>query len=110
MPAPCSLSSSSRFARCAPAVFLAAVVAAAPSGCVVMDATRTMAHSMQTALKLRPDDRRDSTEEVDSWTTEVGMDARGNRPRDLDPDGWWGRYVISEKHREIERSLGVDYE
>jgi hypothetical protein len=75
-----------------------------------MDATRTMAQSVQTALKFRPDDRRDPTDEVDAWTTEVGMDARGNRPRDVDPDGWWGKYVISEKHREIERSLGVDYE
>lgn len=55
-------------------------------------------------------DRRDPTDEVDSWTSEVGMDARGNRARDNDPDPWWGKYVISEKHREIERNLGVDYD
>lgn len=69
-----------------------------------------MARSMQNALSFQTSDRRDPTDEVDSWTTEVGMDARGNRPRDTDPDGWWGKYVISDKHREIERSLGVDYD
>lgn len=85
-------------------------MAAVTAGCGVMDAGRSMTDSMRSAFSFRPSDRRDPTDEVDGWTSEVGMDGRGNRPRDKDPDPWWGRYVISEKHREIERNLGVDYE
>ena len=114
MPSRCSppskRSRNSRFARLLPGLLLAAAVAGSSGGCAVTDATRSMARSMRNALSIHTSDRRDPTDEVDSWTTEVGMDARGNRPRDVDPDGWWGNYVISDKHREIERSLGVDYE
>ena len=89
---------------------LMSVLISANTGCAVMDAGREMGASVRNVFTGRPTDRRDPTDEVDSWTSEVGMDARGNRARDKDPDPWWGKYVISEKHREIERNLGVDYE
>ena len=91
-------------------VSLLSTLMSASTGCALMDASREMGSSMRNIFTGRPVDRRDPTDEVDSWTSEVGMDARGNRARDKDPDSWWGRYVISEKHREIERNLGVDYE
>ena len=80
------------------------------SGCAVVDASREVAASVRNAITPRTWDRRDPTDEVDSWTSEVGMDARGNRTRDKDPDAWWGKYVVSDKAREIEKNLGVDYE
>lgn len=51
-----------------------------------------------------------SEEKSDEWIEEAGQQARGNRPRTKDPDGWWGKYIISEQHRSIEKNLGIDYD
>jgi hypothetical protein len=53
-------------------------------------------------------EREASDEGNEDWEEQVGKDARGNRPRERDPDPWWQRYVMSEKARAIERNLGID--
>ncbi|HAH48037.1 MAG TPA: hypothetical protein DCM07_24920 [Planctomycetaceae bacterium] len=46
-------------------------------------------------------------EEIDQWSY-VGDEARGDRPKESDPDGWWQKYVMSNKARNIERNLGIE--
>ncbi|GAB4137241.1 MAG: hypothetical protein Tsb009_04710 [Planctomycetaceae bacterium] len=61
-------------------------------------------------LTEKPADYLDGTEiEQESWTSEAGTIGRGNRARQTDPDSWWGKYIISPKHRAIENNLGIDH-
>jgi hypothetical protein len=83
------------------------VLASAP-GCVLTDIFRESARQTKRISTPNPVDYRDETEEPgDPWAY-VGEDARGNQPRELDPDPWWKRWVMSEKARSIERNLGYD--
>lgn len=54
------------------------------------------------------EDYRDPTdEENDEWAF-AGKEARGDRPRERDPDRWWRKYIMSPKARSIERNMGID--
>lgn len=46
---------------------------------------------------------------AETWVSDAGKEARGDRTREKDPDGFWLKHIYSEKHRSIERNLGVDY-
>jgi len=71
-------------------------------GCTVVESTHAF-------LEAHFVDRPDLTEREDeSWVKQAGKEARGDRLRDRDPDVWFNKYFKSEKHREIERNLGVD--
>jgi hypothetical protein len=78
------------------------------SGCVVFEAAQKMTRESFRSLKPRPTDHRDPTEEANHEWDYVGNEARGNRPREQDPDRWYKKYVQSEKARSIERNLGID--
>jgi hypothetical protein len=81
---------------------------AAVPGCVLTDLVRETARQTKTLYTPRPTDYRDTTEEPsDEWAF-VGEDARGNQPREVDPDPWWKQKVMSQKARDIERNLGFD--
>ncbi|MEP3479372.1 MAG: hypothetical protein ABJZ55_09005 [Fuerstiella sp.] len=43
----------------------------------------------------------------DEWAF-VGEEARGNAPRERDPDRWWRNLMMSDRAKNIERSLGID--
>jgi hypothetical protein len=47
-------------------------------------------------------------EQADPWIEEAGVEARGDRARQKDPDPWFKNYLMSEKARSIERNLGID--
>ena len=90
-------------------LFPALIILAA--GCAVVESSREATRQMMSMFKPRPAGYRGGSEEApDAWVDEFGTQARGLRPREKDPDGWWGKYIISEQHRSIERNLGVDYE
>lgn len=77
------------------------------TGCELMHGGRELADETVRTLKPKSSDYRDTTEEEsDEWAF-VGRDARGNRPREQDPDPWWQRFVMSEKARSIESNLGI---
>ena len=64
----------------------------------------------QTWQMMRPkgtDYRDDSSDDIDDWSF-VGDEARGDRPKEMDPDPWWQQYVMSSKARSIERNLGIE--
>lgn len=45
--------------------------------------------------------------EIDQWSA-VGEEARGDRPKEKEPDRWWYNLVMSSKARNIERNLGIE--
>lgn len=90
-------------------LFLLALSQAAASGCLLFEKVPAMTRESLRALRMRPSDYRDLTEEEDHEWDFVGTEARGNQPRETDPDPPWLRNLLtSEKARAIERNLGVD--
>ena len=55
----------------------------------------------------RSDERHPADDKDEEWEF-VGEEARKHRPTEKDPDPWWQNYIMSEKARAIERSLGVE--
>jgi hypothetical protein len=90
-------------------VTLAVAFCVTSPGCALVDSTRTLTRSTVTALQTGGNDHRDYTEErSEDWIEAVGKEARGNQPREKDPDPWFKKYVQSETARSIERNVGVD--
>ncbi|MEQ8856782.1 MULTISPECIES: hypothetical protein [Gimesia] len=94
--------------------FVLALIACGPvflftSGCAqVMQPISKLQHETMRAFKPKPFDSDWSGEdEIDQWGY-VGEEARGDRPRERDPDQWYKKYVMSSKARSIERNLGID--
>ena len=79
------------------------------TGCTVLEPMNEMTRHTLRRFRLKPTDYRDPTQEKDDNWEFVGQLARGDRPREKDPDSWWGKYVMSEKARSIERNFGIDY-
>lgn len=87
---------------CVPALFLTA-------GCTaIMDPITEINRETMRAFKPKPfDSDWSGEEEIDQWAS-VGEEARGDRPKESDPDPWWQKYVMSSKARNIERNLGIE--
>lgn len=79
----------------------------ATSGCQLVPGTRS-ADTTEWG-SLRPLDGYDDTmeSEDDPWAS-VGVEGRGDRPREQDPDPWYKNNVMSSKARAIERNMGID--
>lgn len=75
-------------------------------GCAAFDSTSSF-------LKDSFVDRTDPTEKEmvdEQWTRQVRKEGRGDRPVEVDPDGWWwGKYLMSAKAREIENDFNIDH-
>jgi len=77
-------------------------------GCQVMDTHKQSASVDNSAWKVSAGDYRDAVDEsVDPWEF-VGRDARGGRPREVDPDPWYRRMFMSSKARAIESNVGIE--
>lgn len=76
-------------------------VAAANSGC---------AQLQETHRYLMMNDRVDGTEDVDDEFAVVRKEGRGNRPPEVEADGWFDRWFHSAKYNEINRNLGYTSE
>lgn len=85
-----------------PALFLGA-------GCnAIMEPISELNHQTMRAMKPKPfDSDWSGEEEIDQWAS-VGDEARGDRPKESDPDPWWQKWVMSNKARNIERNLGIE--
>ncbi|QDT92134.1 hypothetical protein [Gimesia algae] len=85
-----------------PALFLATSCNA------IMEPISELNRETMRVFKPKPFDPDWSGEnEIDQWSS-VGDEARGDRPKESDPDGWWQKYVMSNKARNIERNLGIE--
>ncbi len=79
------------------------------TGCSVLEPLNESTRQSLRLMRPNPNGYRDPTaEEDDNWDF-VGQLARGDRPRERDPDPWWGKFVMSEKARSIERNFGIDH-
>lgn len=88
---------------------LLAFLVTSSSGCALTEPLKPVAHYTKRVFQFRGTDYVDPTEEeVDYWITDAGDEARGDQPRERDPDQWWKNYVMSEKARSIERNVGID--
>ena len=79
------------------------------TGCTVLEPMNEMTRQTFRLMRPNPSDYRDVTEEEDTNWEFVGQMGRGDRPREKDPDWWWGKFFMSEKARSIERNFGVDH-
>jgi hypothetical protein len=79
------------------------------TGCAVLEPMNEMTRQTLRLMKPNPNDYRDPTEEEDSNWEFVGQLGRGDRLREKDTDSWWGKYIMSEKARSIERNFGIDH-
>lgn len=94
--------------RGAISILLLALVAGS-SGCALTQPLNSITRYAKDLFTFRGTDYVDPTEEEDdAWISEAGDEARGDRPREKDPDQWYKKYVMSEKARSIERNLGID--
>ena len=61
----------------------------------------------QSFASMKPDSGGydDGTDEVDGWVSEAGVEARGDRPIEVDNDPF--RALMSPKAKSIERNLGI---
>ena len=80
------------------------------TGCTVLKPMNEMTRHTLRKFRLKPTDYRDPTQEEDDNWEFVGQLARGNRSRENELDSWWGKYVMSEKARSIERNFGIDHD
>lgn len=71
------------------------------SGCTPASSIRETFSS----LKASSEDYRDTTDESDPQWDAVGREARGDRPLESENDPF--RFLMSEKARSIERSVGI---
>lgn len=94
--------------RCAAFSVLALSVFAGASGCAMMDSMNTYMKRTLTFSK-GTDYINAADEEDDAWITQAAEEARGDRPREKEPDPLGIKPLfVSEKARSIERNLGFD--
>jgi len=84
------------------------IVVSTHAGCQVLNTSRSSENPLGSSSSLQPSDYRNTTEEEsDPWEF-VGRDARGGRPREVDPDPWYRRMFMSAKARAIESNVGIE--
>ena len=79
------------------------------AGCSIVESPRTAMRRMTRSFTPNPVDSGDDSDEDDGQWDFVGDEGRADYDRERDPDPWFGKYIISDKARAIERNLGVDY-
>lgn len=78
------------------------------TGCAIMKPiTEATRESMKMMTPRAADYRDTSDDDIDDWGF-VGEEARGDRPKEGDPDPWWQKYIMSSRARSIERNLGIE--
>lgn len=79
------------------------------AGCSIVESPRSAMRRMTRTFTPRAVDADDDSEKDDGQWDFVGDEGRAEYDRERDPDPWYGKYIISDKARSIERNLGIDY-
>ncbi|MCX7388029.1 MAG: hypothetical protein NTX48_15300 [Planctomycetales bacterium] len=87
----------------------ACLIALQLAGCAMVESPRVAMRRMTRQFTPRPTDVGEDSDEDDGQWDFVGDEGRADYDRERDPDPWYGKYIISEKARSIERNMGVDY-
>ncbi len=86
---------------------VALLAAAWSSGCSLTGTTSSFFRQTWSVFRPNPTDYRDTSEEPDDEWSAVGREARGDRPLEKENDPL-KKFLMSEKARSIERSLGIE--
>ena len=76
-------------------------------GCGLMQTTKSITRESMKPLKLRPNDRRDTTNDTEDEWSSVGRTANTVRVVEKDSDPL-RKYLLSPKARSIERNFGIE--
>ena len=87
----------------------AGLIALQLAGCAMVESPRVAMRRLTRTFTPRPTDIGEESDEDDGEWDFVGDEGRADYDRERDPDPWFGKYIISDKARAIERNLGVDY-
>lgn len=79
------------------------------AGCAMIESPRSAMRRMKRTFTPKPTDVGEEADKDDGQWDFVGDEGRADYDRERDPDPWFGKYIISDKARSIERNLGVDY-
>lgn len=90
-----------------PVIFL--LLSTGAMGCNLVQSPVSATQQMMGMFRANPSDWTDSSTEDDGEWDFVGDEGRAEYAREQDPDPWFGRFIISDKARSIERNLGIDY-
>lgn len=88
-------------------LFIAGFMGAVATGCTLTDSAKTAFKPMTNFIRPSAQDEPLEADVEDEWAF-VGEEARGNQPRQRDPDRWWRNLMMSDRALNIERSLGID--
>lgn len=90
-------------------LLLLAVLVTTAMGCHLVESPKAATRRMTRMFTPNPTDMdADAAEDAGEWDF-VGDEGRGDQRREQDPDPWFGKYLMSDKARSIERNLGIDY-
>jgi hypothetical protein len=87
-------------------VLLLVVLAISQTGCALMEPVQTFSRGIGKTLKPRGTDYSSPGDDVDSQWDFVGVEARGDRPIEIDNDPFRNG-LMSPRARAIERNLGI---
>mgnify|MGYP003394200250 CR=1 FL=1 len=76
-------------------------------GCGLMQTAKNVTRQSMKPLKMRPNDYRDTTQEVEDEWTSVGRTASTVRGVEKDDDPF-RKMIMSPKAQSIERNLGIE--
>jgi hypothetical protein len=84
------------------------VLACLLSGCAMVEHPSSAMRRMKRMFTPNPNDWDSESAPDESEWDFVGEEGRGERDRELDPDPWFKRYLMSPQANSIERNLGID--
>lgn len=88
-------------------LLIAGLLGSMATGCTMTDSAKTAYKPMTNFIRSTAQDEPLQPNTEDEWAF-VGEEARGNSPRERDPDRWWRNLMMSDRALNIERSLGID--
>ena len=90
-------------------LLLLAVLITTTVGCHLVESPKSAARRMKRTFTPNPTDwDTGASDDAGEWDF-VGDEGRAGQTREKDPDPWFGKYLMSDKARSIERNLGHDY-
>ena len=89
-------------------IVILGILAIAVTGCGLVEHPKSAMRRMTRMFTPNPDDwDKGADEDAGEWDF-VGDEGRRNYEREKDPDGWYKKYLMSDKANAIERNLGID--
>jgi hypothetical protein len=77
-------------------------------GCNLVEHPKSATRRLGRMFTPRPWDSKNEPGTDDGDWDFVGEEGRSEFEREKDPDGWYKKYLMSEKANAIERNLGID--